>query len=191
MSPDNRQNLKIFLILFVVLAATFWIGREISKVPVASPDGSGNPALAESRGGALAAPQALSEWLDDPASGVIGENGRNPFQYGLEPAPPPPDVSVDPESSSSDAEAPVQTPPEIAPPAPPPPPPIPFRYNGYAVVDSTGRINALLFDEDRGFIVSAQDVLMGRYRVNQVTEMFVEIEDLEFGRRQRLPLTIQ
>jgi len=32
---------------------------------------------------------------------------------------------------------------------------------------------------------------MGRYRINTVTEEFVEIEDLEFGRRQRLPLIVQ
>ena len=188
MNPDNRQNLKICLILLVVLAATFWIGREIYRVPAASPDGSENPALAASRGGALAAPQALTGWLDDPAAGVYGENRRNPFQYGPEPPPPPPAVSVETASSSPGAGTSVQTPPPIA---PPPPPPIPFRYNGYAVVDPSGHINAMLFDEDRLFIVSEQDVLMGRYRVNQVTETFVEIEDLDFGRRQRLPLTVQ
>ncbi len=119
------------------------------------------------------------------------ENRRNPFQYALEPVAPGPPVEVEPAPALGAGNS-FQSQSPAAPPPPPPPPPIPFRYSGFAVVDSlSGNITALLFDADRSFIVSEQEVLMGRYRINEVTEAFVEVEDLEFGRRQRLPLLAQ
>ena len=116
---------------------------------------------------------------------------RNPFEYGLEPSPPPMETPLPGEPggvSSGTMPAPAPS----TPPRPPPPPPIPFKYNGYAVIDAEqGRIRAFLFEEDKLFVVSEAEILMGRYRVNRVTETFVEVEDLEFGRRQRLPLIVQ
>ena len=191
MNPDKRQNLQIWLILLVVLAATFWIGREISQiVPMVSSDGSNDTGPAVSRSDALVTPQELFR-PEEAFAREPDENRRNPFQYGPEPVAPSPPVGAEPAPSLPGAGNSFQSEPPAAPP-PPPPPPIPFRYSGFAVVDSlSGNITALLFDDDRSFIVSEQEVLMGRYRVNEVTEAFVEVEDLEFGRRQRLPLLAQ
>jgi hypothetical protein len=36
--------------------------------------------------------------------------------------------------------------------------------------------------------VSAGEVLMGRYRITQITDKALEIEDLQFNRRQMLAL---
>ena len=189
MNPDKRQNLQIWLILLVVLATTFWIGREISQVvPAVSSDGSNDTGTAAFRSDALVTPQELfrpEEAFDQEPD----ENRRNPFQYAPEPGAPPTPVEIQPAPALGAGNS-FQSEPSAAP--PPPPPPIPFRYSGFAVVDSlSGNITALLFDDDRSFIVSEQGVLMGRYRVNEVTEAFVEVEDLEFGRRQRLPLLAQ
>ena len=116
--------------------------------------------------------------------------GRNPFQYGPEPVQQTsqPDVPLPVTPEPVDIPEPAVV---AAAPVAPPPPAIPFQYNGYAVVDLSGELAALLFDSDRSFVVAARDVVMGRYRINEVTEAFIEVEDLEFGNRQRLPLITQ
>ena len=76
----------------------------------------------------------------------------------------------------------------------PPPPPIPFRYAGYVALDAQGgRLTALLVDSNasRHFSVVKGETLMGRYRLLELTQAFIEGEDLEFNRRQRMPLIIQ
>jgi hypothetical protein len=68
---------------------------------------------------------------------------------------------------------------------------VPFRYSGLSRIGPDGQLQAWLFDGQRRFGATEQEVLMGRYRVNAITEAFVEVEDLEFNRRQRLPLLAQ
>jgi hypothetical protein len=41
---------------------------------------------------------------------------------------------------------------------------------------------------DQHYTVTVGEVLMGRYRVSRISETFVEIEDLEYNRRQTLPV---
>jgi hypothetical protein len=52
-----------------------------------------------------------------------------------------------------------------------------------------GPIRAYLFDVDgsRRFEVTEAEVLLGRYRIVTVEAGFVEVEDLEFDRTERLP----
>ena len=188
MTGKNRRRLKILVLLLSVLASTIWIGQQISQTPAAS--------TAQTLGSTPTPPvpaTGLSEfevaggWMIAPGEGEGAPVRRNPFEYGPEPLPPPPATPLPGEPGGA---SPAAMP---APPAPPPPPPpIPFKYNGYAVIDAErGQIRAFLFEEDKLFLVSEAEVLMGRYRVNQITETFVEVEDLEFGRRQRLPLIVQ
>jgi hypothetical protein len=190
MDPNDRQRFKILFILLVVLAATVWVGSEI--YPGRSPATASviDAVTVESgRVDALATEGMAADRLNEVS--VLDDGpGRNPFQYGSEPAPQasPSDVPL---ASTPEPGDPIQAPVVVAPPSTPPPPPIPFRYNGYAFVDLNSEITALLFDSERSFVVSAQDVVMGRYRINTITEEFVEVEDLEFGRRQRLPLITQ
>ena len=191
MTDKNRQRLKILVLLLGALASTLWIGQQINQTPAASAaQTSGQTPTLPVR------PTALSEietggWMIAPEEGEGDPVRRNPFEYGLEPSPPPMETPLPGEPggvSSGTMPAPAPS----TPPRPPPPPPIPFKYNGYAVIDAEqGRIRAFLFEEDKLFVVSEAEILMGRYRVNRVTETFVEVEDLEFGRRQRLPLIVQ
>jgi hypothetical protein len=190
MDPNDRQRFKILFILLAVLAATVWVGRETYQV-LLSPLSVGDAPIASEpdRVDALATGSRAADRLSDVS---VLEDGprRNPFQYGSEPTP---QASLSDEYLSSTPEpgdAP-QAPGVVALPPSPPPPPIPFGYNGYAFVDQDGEIKALLFDSERSFVVSAQDVVMGRYGIRSITEEYVEVEDLEFERLQRLPLITQ
>ena len=43
-------------------------------------------------------------------------------------------------------------------------------------------------DASHHYNVSAGEILMGRYRITQISAASVEVEDLEANRRQTLPL---
>lgn len=184
MSPKDRQRAKILLILIIVLVATAWVGRRIDQIPESGAEG-GVSDLVVSSLAEVRVPSGLTMSLQDPAA---NPTRRNPFAYGPEPLPPrasaPPPQAVAP---------PVQRQPP-PPPAPPPPPPIPFRYAGYVALDDQGgRLTALLVDSNasRHFTVFKGETLLGRYRILELTQAFIEVEDLEFNRRQRMPLIIQ
>lgn len=191
MDPNDRKRFKILITLLAVLAATVWVGREIYQVPSGESSNLADTATGSEPDGAESLMTGGLE-VDRLSGESIIDNGtgRNPFQYGSEPvlevSESEPSVPLTPEPENSS-----RPPAVVAPPSAPPPPPIPLSYNGYAYVDLSGEMSALLFDSDNSFVVSAQEVVMGRYRINTVTEEFVEIEDLEFGRRQRLPLIVQ
>ncbi len=188
MNPSDSKHFKILLILLAVLVATLWVGREIYQLGSEPPadivdTAEGSESL---RAESLTIEAVDADRLTDQ-SVADTEPGRNPFQYGLEPPPAVPvseaPLPLTPEPGDSTPSAAVAEAPDSA-----PSPAIPFRYNGYAVVDLSGEISALLSDSDRSFVVMAQDVVMGRYRIHSVTEASVEVEDLEFGSRQSLPL---
>ncbi len=190
MTGKNRQRLKILVLLLILLASTIWIGEQINQTPEASPAQSGQTPTVPVGPTGLSDIEIAGSWMIAHGEGEGNPVRRNPFEYGLEPLPLPPESPLPGEpGGASPAAMPVPAP--SAPP-PPPPPPIPFKYNGYAFIGAErGQIRAFLFEEDKLFLVSEAEVLMGRYRVNRVTETFVEVEDLEFGRRQRLPLIVQ
>jgi hypothetical protein len=78
-------------------------------------------------------------------------------------------------------------------PAPAPPPQVPLKYVGYAYVEpnSHALIATLIDDQQRNFIAVEGDVYLGRYRVLRITDSAVDVEDLQFNRRQILPLIKQ
>jgi hypothetical protein len=186
MSPTNRQRVKLWAILLVVLAATYWVGQRIYDVPT--------PVDAADAGSMLSVGEAdLSEFevagdFRDWSTGEAGPDGprRNPFEYGPEPRPETPVLQALPPARS--APLPAQP---TSPPPPPPPPPIPFRYSGYSSVGPGGQLQAWLFEEGEAYGVVEQEVLMGRYRIITITAEYVEVEDLEYSRRQQLPLLIE
>lgn len=113
-----------------------------------------------------------------------GGSGRDPFRYGAAPAPPAPPPPPPPETS-------VQPPPSFTPVAPPPPP-LPLRYLGYGRMGGPdGDLKAILMAED-GVPYPAQtgETVLGRFRVQEVTREFAIVEDLQSGRRERLPVEL-
>ncbi len=182
MNAADQKRLKVLLVLLVMLAATWWYQSGSSSPPLGvGAVGPGAPAIGTGRFDPVELPAEWSrrrmEETEEP-----GGPRRNIFQYGPEPpseAPPPP-PPPEPE--------PVRTTVFQPQPPPPPPPPIPFEYNGYSRVGD-GPIRAYLFDMNgsRRFEAIEDEVLLGRYRISMVAMDYVEVEDLEFNRTERLP----
>jgi hypothetical protein len=193
MNQTERKRLKIWAVLVVVFGLTLWAGQRVFDLPTVLDAVTNETDIADTAQDLDLDQMTVSgQWarLDIESSLPDGPR-RNPFQYGPEPVLEAPPAPFDPLGVGPAVEppAPLQPP---APPPPPPPPPIPFRYSGWSRVgDDDGVLEAWLFDEGDAYSVVEQEVLMGRYRINQITDQFVEIEDLEFNRRQRLPLLVQ
>ncbi len=198
MSKQDRQKFSILVVLLVVLGMTAVLGYRMNQPPttaavqVPETKTSANPP----------APTDARIRLDliEKAEGSQEEIGRkNVFQYQKPPAsrppvpgsggsasttpgseqPAPPSVGLPPTTSGSSASA-----------AQPGPPPIPLKYQGYAAESAPGgQMTAFLTDDaSRHYNVTPSEILMGRYRINQISTASVEVEDLETNRRQTLPL---
>ncbi len=198
MSKQDRQKFSILVVLLVVLGMTAVLGYRMNQPPttaavqVPETKTSANPP----------APTDARIRLDllEKAEGSQEEIGRkNVFQYQKPPAsrppvpgsggsasttpgpqqPAPPLFGLPPTTSGSSASA-----------APPGPPPIPLKYQGYAAESAPGGpMTAFLTDDaSRHYNVTPSEILMGRYRINQISTASVEVEDLETNRRQTLPL---
>jgi len=198
MSKQDRQKFSILMVLLIVLGMTAVLGYRMNQPPttaavqVPETKTSANPP----------APTDARIRLDliEKAEGSQEEIGRkNVFQYQKPPAsrppvpgsggsasttpgseqPAPPSVGLPPTTSGSSASA-----------AQPGPPPIPLKYQGYAAESAPGgQMTAFLTDDaSRHYNVTPSEILMGRYRINQISTASVEVEDLETNRRQTLPL---
>lgn len=188
MNPAERQRVKLWLVLMVLLAGAYALGRGIYDLGPAAEDAP--PAAAVATPLLDPASLAVAPGVKARQPGGSPPDGprRNPFEYGPEPKAEP-DVSSPPPVAPPGVTAAPARPP--TPPPPPPPPPIPFRYSGYSSVGPGGRLQAWLFEDGESYGVTEGEVLVGRYRINAVTTEYVEVEDLEFSRRQRLPLLVE
>ena len=201
MSKQDRQKFNILIVLLVVLGMTVLLGYRMNQPPttaavqVPETKTSTNPP----------APTDARIRLDllEKAEGSQEEIGRkNVFQYQKPPAPP---ASRPPVPGSGGSASTTPGPQQPAPPlfglppttsgssasaAPPGPPPIPLKYQGYAAESAPGgQMTAFLTDDaSRHYNVTPSEILMGRYRINQISTASVEVEDLETNRRQTLPL---
>ena len=185
MDPNDRQRLKALLILLIVLVAAVWVGRRIYRTPATPPAGNANLASGlESDGALTVIPLEAEAFARLTTRDEMTR--RNPFQYVQESPVPPALTELTPDRSGS-TDPTVGRVEDAAPLPPPPAAAIPFTYAGYATVGPSGEAMGLLFDDGQSFTVSVDEVLMGRYRIRSLTEAFVEIEDLDNGRLQRLP----
>ena len=198
MSKRDRQKFSILMVLLIVLGMTAVLGYRMNQPPttaavqVPETKTSANPP----------APTDARIRLDliEKAEGSKEEIGRkNVFQYQKPPASRPPVPGSG--GSASTTPGPQQpVPPSVGLPltssgpsasaAPPGPPPIPLKYQGYAAESAPGGpMTAFLTDDaSRHYNVTPSEILMGRYRINQISTASVEVEDLETNRRQTLPL---
>jgi len=62
-----------------------------------------------------------------------------------------------------------------------------LKYQGFAASSGQG-MTAFVSDDSRHYNVTVGEVLMGRYRIVSISDKSIEIEDLEYNRRQTLPL---
>ena len=195
MTKSDQRNLRVLILLLGALALTLFIGFRMNRPP--------NPVVVQAENQKTGAPIApvqtdariRLDLLDkDNSDAEIGK--KNLFQYPPPPAPPappkppgliaPPSIVSNPGANSGSRGA-------VTPPAPPPPPPITLKYIGFAFVEpnSSALIATLIDDQQRHFNAVEGDVYQGRYRIAKITDTSVDIEDLEFSRRQTLPLVKQ
>jgi len=202
MSKQDRQKFNILVVLLVVLGMTALLGYRMNQPPttaavqVPETKTSTNPPAPTDARNRL-------HLIENSTASKEETARRNVFQYQKPPASPPgPFRPSAPGSGGS-----MSTPPgpqQPAPPsaglpttsgpsasaAPPGPPPIPLKYQGYAVESAPGgQMTAFLTDDgSRHYNVTPSEILLGRYRINQISTAYVEVEDLETNRRQTLPL---
>ncbi len=72
---------------------------------------------------------------------------------------------------------------------PPPPPPIDLKFYGFAKQQNGRKLVFLMHGEDI-FIAGAGDIVDGRYKVIQVNDNSIVIEDLAYTDQQTLPLLV-
>jgi len=189
MTKQDRQKLSILVVLVGVLALILVLGYRMnqpqttSAVRPSEPQTSANPPAASDARIRLDLVDRSGE-----TEGTIGK--RNLFQY--QQAPPPAATSV----SARGAAPPIvrNTPPPLTTfpvqsSRPSGPPPIALKYQGFAATRAPhGGFTAFLSDDSRHYNVTVGEVLMGRFRIASISDKSVEVEDLEYNRRQILPL---
>ena len=188
MNKRDRQRLGILIVLLVVLGMTVVLGYRMNRPQITA--AVQTPQTRQPSPNQTTASDARIRLdLIETAEGSQDIGRNNVFQYrevrpSAQASRP---GSTPPEASPSPAPAVVLQPPG-RPAGPPPPPPIPLKYQGFAVVNSS--LTAFLADDSaRHYNVTMGEVLMGKYRISQITDTIVEIEDLEANRRQTLPLS--
>ncbi|PYS24604.1 MAG: hypothetical protein DMG11_24210 [Acidobacteria bacterium] len=180
MSKKDRQKVSILVVLLGVLGLTLVLAYRMNKpastAAVQSPETKPAPS-------AQTATDAKIR-LDELENQEAADAGRtNVFQYRETRGAP---------GSSVPGSSGIAPPPPPAPvvPTPAPGPIRPTVTQGFAVVSSpTPKLTAFLQDDSqRHFNVTVGEVLLGRYRIATITDTSIEIEDLQFNRRQVLPL---
>lgn len=78
--------------------------------------------------------------------------------------------------------------PEPTPTPPPPPPPIPLKFYGFASKANEPK-RVFLADADEVFVAKQGDIVERKYKVVQINNANVIIEDLLYNNRQPIPLT--
>jgi hypothetical protein len=188
MTKQDRQKLSILIVLLAVLGLTIVLGYRMIRPPTAA---SVQPADVQKTSANPPAPSEAHIRLDlledSDAAKDIGT--RNLFQYRQAPPPPspaPPRGGPPSNLTASAPTGPVAPPP---PPGPPPPPPIALKYQGYALTSTPSpELIAFIADDARHYNVKTGEILMGRFRIVSISEKTVEVEDLEYNRRQMLPM---
>jgi hypothetical protein len=168
--PERRRQLVALGLVSVLLVSVFWWQRQPSP-PAAvlagtskpQPPAAARPAPTESA--TLPAPLQWAALEQQPASSAVA---RNPFAFGVRPAPPPPPVSLPPPVASLPA---ARAPESVGPPA------IRLVFTGVVVLPQTGRTMVTLRDPSTGtsFRAFEGDVLDGRYRVMKVSPQAVTV----------------
>lgn len=194
MTKQDRQKISILGILLAVLAAVVVMVlrmNEPATTTTAAVQAQETPKISVNPPAPIDA-SLRKDLLNKPDSGQqVGK--KNIFEY--QQAPPPPPVPGPPRGSrptpfqpnpGRTGSVPGNVPSVSQPPLPPP---MPLKYLGYLAVDTPGGgFTAVLSDDSRHYNVTVGEVLMGRYRVLTISDKIVDVEDLEYKRRQSLPI---
>jgi hypothetical protein len=192
MSKQERQKLSILAVLLVVLGLTVVLGYRMNQPDTTNAVQAPAPVKVSEKPSAQVDAKLRLD-LVEKESGEENAGRRDVFQYHQTPLPAPPasqrgqipsqTISRTPDIGLSTAQV------RQGPPVPPPPPPIPLKYQGYAASTVPGgSFTAFLADDSRHYNVTVGEVLMGRYRILGISDKTVDVEDLEYQRRQSLSI---
>jgi hypothetical protein len=176
--PARRRQLSQLGILVLGLAAVAWYQwpQAVPGVPASNvPAGRAAPATSALT---LPEPVRLGDLAEVPPASEVG---RNPFGFGVRPAPP----------QVSAPSVPIVDRMSDGPPIPDGPPPIGLRLAGLLVAPGTTRTMATLKDPGTGGLFHAfeGDIVDGRYRLVKVGNQSVVVSYVDGSGMRTLGLT--
>jgi hypothetical protein len=187
MTVRERKQLTFLIVLVIALGITLYLSPRLNRPTTVSAVSvqQAKPTQAKAANDAR-----IRLDLIDRNTGSSEAGRENLFQYRIPQPPPaalrPPQGQLNPFATPP---TPTPTPPPARPPGPPPLPPITLKYQGFARPQgAVGQLVAFLSDDRGHYNAKSGDVLMGRFRITAVTEQAVDVEDLQYNRRQTLPL---
>ena len=178
--PGRARNQQLALLggVLALLAAVLWYSLRPQAIPALASSNSPAPAVPALQTLKLPEPLKL-ETLEAVAERT--EVGRNPFGFGVRPAPPPPPVSLPPPR-------PAPPPAPLPPPVPQGPPPIALKLIG--LMQHDGRSRAILKDPASGAVYQGfeGDVVDGRFRVIKIGLQSVVVSYVDGSGQRTIPI---
>lgn len=175
----SRRNQLVLLTGLLLVLAYFAYDWVRPKTPVAATsaiDQTFRPLAVEN-------PALRVDLLADLKKLEYQGTGRNIFS-----AAPPPPPAPSPAALAAAAAAAAKA----APPAGPPPPPpltVPATFFGYVTDAQTGTRRAFFSEGDDVYVVGVGDLLLGRFRLVQISNSTAELEETASGRRTTMTMT--
>jgi len=177
------------LVVWRALSSLGWLGESVTTAASARPSqNTTGPSSIQKKGNA---PRVRESSLDPTlrtdllaaSQRVEYEGGgrRNIFRMEAPPPPPPPVMPTPVQ--------PVRVEP-TGPPPPPPPPPITLKFFGFANRSGEAK-KVFLSDGDEVFVAKEGDIVNRRYKIVQISNTSVLVEDVLNNNRQPVPLTAQ
>lgn len=182
---ENRKQLIIMVALLAVAAGVLiYDFAGSSNTSSAAPPASSAAARPGARGKTGGAPAVQNDLDPTLHLGVLEASRRVKYEAGgrnifrmEEPKIEQPKFNVRTEPT-----------PAPTPPPPPPPPPIPLKFYGFASKPSEPK-RVFLAEGDEVFIARQGEIVDRRYRVAQIMNTSVVIEDMLTNNKQTIPLT--
>jgi hypothetical protein len=173
------------LVVLRAMSSMGWLGGTEATAASARPSQNAPAASAQKKG---AIPRIRENSLDPAlrtdllaASQRVEYGGGKRNIFRMEAPPPPPPIAIPTPVQQ------VRTEPQ-GPPPPPPPPPITLKFFGFANRRGEAK-RVFLSDGDEVFVAKEGDIVNRRYRVVQINNTSVMIEDVLNNNRQPIPLT--
>ena len=183
---ENKKQVR-WMIALLVIALLVGIynfvdfGTSSANSPSPASTSAGNqqkkPALAETPDNGTLDPRLRLDILAASQSKKYEAGGRNIFRMEEKPI-----VQV-----AANVRGPMGPDPLPTPPPPPPPPPIPLKFYGFASKPTEPK-KIFLFDEGEVFVARQGDIVERKYKVIQINNTNVVIEDVLNNNKQTIPL---
>jgi hypothetical protein len=184
---ENKKQVRwmIALLVIAVLVGIYNFvdfGTSSANSPSPASTSAGNqqkkPAVAETADNSTLDPRLRKDILEASQRIKYEAGGRNIFRMEEKP----PQLAADVRTREPFGPNPPPTPTP-----PPPPPPIPLKFYGFASKPTEPK-KIFLFDEGEVFVARQGDIVERKYKVIQINNTSVIIEDVLTNNKQTIPL---